>query len=115
MDLRCQTNDGVLIANPGGRIDGANSPAFESALKSAIESADAAPVVLDCGELSYISSMGMRAILLVAQILEGLQRPLAVCSLSEEILNLFEISGFDQVIGIHESLEQALGALGDRG
>ena len=115
MDLRCQTNDGVLIANPGGRVDGVNSPMFESALISAIESADAAPVVLDCSELSYISSAGMRAILLIAQMLEDQERQLAVCSLSEEIQDLFEICGFDQVIGINESLEQALGAIGNRG
>ncbi len=111
-DLGIETMDGALIARAEGRIDASNSPEFEAALLAAIEDRDG-PVIIDCAELSYISSAGMRAILLIAQILEERVLPFAVCSLCEEIAELFEISGFDQVIDTHGSLKEALAAVVD--
>ena len=112
MDVLIEIRDGVLVARAEGRIDAYNSPEFESALRSAIEECEG-PAVIDCSDLSYISSAGMRTILMIAQILEEREVKLAVCCLIEEIAELFRISGFDKIIDTYPTVQQALAAVTD--
>ena len=111
MDIQTERNNGTLIAKAEGRIDGVNARDFEEALKAAI-SADDDTVVMDLEGLSYISSAGLRVILLIAKTLRKRNAELVLCSLSDPIREVFEISGFDKIIPVHASREQALAAIG---
>ncbi len=107
MDIKTEREGGVLIAQPEGRIDSMNARAFQDALNAAIGADDKA-VVMDLQALSYISSAGLRAVLLIAKTLGQRQAKLSVCSLSASIREVFEISGFDKIITVHGSREDAL-------
>ena len=111
MDIKTERADGALIAKAEGRIDGVNARDFEEAMKAAIGSDDSV-VVIDLENLSYISSAGLRVILLIAKTLRKRNAELMLCSLSDPIREVFEISGFDKIIPVHASREQALAALG---
>ena len=111
MDIQTERKDGTLIAKAEGRIDGVNARDFEEALKAAI-SADDNTVVMDLEGLSYISSAGLRVILLIAKTLRKRNAELMLCSLSDPIREVFEISGFDKIIPVHASREQAIAAAG---
>ena len=52
----------------------------------------------------------MRAILLIAKTLWEQDGYFALCSVSEPVREVFEISGFDRIIAIHPSLDPALAA-----
>ena len=93
-----------------GRIDGANAREFQTALDAAIDDNECA-VVLDMERLSYISSAGLRVILLTAKALQGRNRKFAICALSESIREVFEISGFDKIIPIHASRGRGPGCI----
>ena len=82
---------------------------FQAALDAAIDDSEGA-VILDMERLSYISSAGLRVILLTAKSLQGRNAKFAVCSLSESIQEVFEISGFDKIISVHPSQTEALAA-----
>ena len=103
MEISTENRDGALIARAAGRIDGANARDFEAAVQSAIH---------DCEDLSYISSAGLRAILLIAKTLGKRNVKFALCSLSEPIAEIFQISGFDQIISTHASQSDAIAAVG---
>lgn len=107
MGLNIERNDGILIAMAEGRVDGANAQEFQGALTDAIEPSDRA-VVLDLGEITYISSAGLRVILLTARALRRQDAELAVCSLSASIREVFEISGFDKIIPVRDSRPDAI-------
>ncbi len=111
MDLTTERQDGVLCARVSGRIDGTNAFEFEEAVRTAIEKSDHA-VILDLEDLSYISSAGLRAILLTAKNLGRQNAKFALCSLSDQILEIFKISGFDNVIQIYGFKAEALAAIG---
>ena len=111
MDIKTERNDGTLIAKAEGRIDGVNARDFEEAMKKAINSDDST-VVIDLEGLSYISSAGLRVILLIAKTLRKRNAELILCSLSDPIREVFEISGFDKIIPVHASREQALATIG---
>ena len=96
----------VLIANVSGRIDGANALEFEGSLNEAVQDGDRL-YILNFKELSYISSAGLRVILLTARTLQKQEVRLALCELSEAINEVFQVSGFDQIIPIHATLAEA--------
>ncbi len=108
--MNTEQKEGVLIAKPEGRIDGVNARDFHEALTKAI-GADSSPVLVDLAAINYISSAGLRTFLLVAKTLQQRSAQFALCSLSDPIREIFEISGFDKIIAIHPSEDEALAAL----
>ncbi len=103
--------DGVtLIATAEERVDGVNAREFQNDLESAVEETDRT-VILDLQRLVYISSAGLRVILLTAKALQRQQANFAVCSLSESVREIFEISGFDKIIPVHGNVPDAIAAL----
>ncbi len=111
MPISTEREGATLIAKTEGRVDGSNAREFQDALEEAIEATDRA-VVLDMENLSYISSAGLRVILLTAKTLRKQDAKLAVCSLSDSIRQVFEISGFDKIIPIHASQAEAVSSVG---
>ena len=99
----------VLMAD--GRVDGTNASEFQDAINAEINESDRA-VVLDLQDLTYISSAGLRVVLLIAKDLQRQGAKMAACSLSDPVREVFVISGFDKIIPIHDSQDAAMGALG---
>ena len=62
--------------------------------------------------LVYISSAGLRVILIIARSLQGENRKFAVCSLVGPVREVFEISGFDKIIQTHDTQAKAVAAVG---
>ena len=110
MAIDFQRNQGTLIIEAAERVDSTNAQRFLEDLDAAIEPTDQV-VILDMEKLTYISSAGLRVILQTAKILQRQNSGFALCALSGTVREVFEISGFDQVISIHPSQEEAIAAL----
>ena len=100
-----------MVVAVSGRVDSANAPDFQEALRTA-GSSEGQAMILDFGELAYISSAGLRAILMTARILREEAPPLAVCSLLATILEIFEISGFSKILAVCETPDAAAAHVG---
>ena len=74
-------------------------------------SPDDEAVVLDLSELVYISSAGLRTILVMAKTLQQRKTKLALCALNSSIFEIFQIAGFDRILNIVESRQAALEAV----
>lgn len=112
MKVTIERADETVIAIVEGRVDGTNAFEFQKALEAAITEADRV-MILDCEELSYISSAGLRVVLLTARSLQRQNSKFAVCSLSEEIGKVFQISGFDKIIPVFAKRADVLAAFGN--
>ena len=110
MNIQTERDGATLVIKAGDRVDGANAREFQDALEGAIDDADKI-VVLDFEDLSYISSAGLRVVLLVARSLSKQDAKFGICSLSKPIREVFEISGFDKIIPIHDSQTEAVAKL----
>lgn len=111
MNVQVEHNDGVLVAKVEGRVDSSNSQDFERQLQAAIGE-DVGAVVMDLGQLAYISSAGLRVVLLVAKTLGQRNVSISLCSLSDPVQSVFEISGFNRIIQIYDTQADALAAAG---
>ena len=110
MEINAERDSGAVIARANGRIDSSNSREFHSALEAVVTDDDSA-VVLNFENVAYISSAGMRVILITAKSLQSSGTKFALCSMDESIREVFKISGFDKIIPIHGSQSEALTAV----
>ncbi len=112
MEVTTERQGGILSICVDGRIDGSNVVEFEEAIREAIGDDDRV-VIMDLENLRYISSAGLRAVLLTGKTLKGGGAELVLCSLSEPIRKVFEISGFDTLFAIHASRSAVQSSLSD--
>ena len=107
MEINTEREQGtLLIVKAEGRLDGISAREFDDAMRSKISEKDSV-VIMDLEKLSYISSAGLRVILMTAKTLQKRNAKLLLCSLSEPIREVFEISGFDKIIPIHTTRGEA--------
>ena len=65
-------------------------------------------LVLDFSAVAYISSVGLRVLMIAAQQMRQAQAPLLVAGLQSVVAEIFTISRFDKVIPVCATLEEAL-------
>ena len=109
MEITAERHGETLIAKTDGRVDGTNAREFQTTLEESLNDSESG-VILDMEKLAYISSAGLRVILLMAKSLQGKNTKFAICSLSSSIQEVFHISGFDKIITVHASQAEALAA-----
>ena len=63
---------------------------------------------MNFGGLDYINSTGMRVLLILAKRLAGVKGKLVLCEMKEHILEVFKISGFNQILTITDTEADAL-------
>lgn len=107
MDIQTEQQEGVLVLKPQGRIDSANAHDFQQSLSAAIGDRQSA-VVADFEGISYMSSAGLRAILIVAKAMRQRGAKFALCAMTPVIQDVFNISGFSKVISVEDSRAEAL-------
>ena len=68
-------------------------------------------VVLDCAELNYIASAGLRVVLMCAKRAQSAGTRLVVCGLQAPVREVFTVSGFLKILSVADDFEQAQAAL----
>lgn len=97
MDIIKTKKENVLNLELSGRLDTTTAPVLENVLKEEIQ--DVSELCFDFTALEYISSAGLR-VLLGAQKLMNKQGSMTVCNVNEEIMEVFEITGFSDILTI---------------
>ena len=97
----------VLVLSPEGRLDSVNAGEFQALVMGHIDGGEESMIV-DFSHLDYISSAGIRVARLASKALEESEGQFMLCAMSDHISRVFRISGFDRVIAIADTLEDAL-------
>ena len=110
MEFHSRPLDGLLLAAPTGRIDHAAAGALEGALLPLLDVPEASnrAVVLDLSGVDYISSVGLRVLMLAAKRMRALGQPIGVAALQPVVAEIFAISRFDRVLPVFPTLGDAL-------
>lgn len=110
MEIDVQENSNANVLYIEGRLDANSAPDLEKRLYEVIDRGEKA-VILDFAHVAYISSAGLRILLMGAKKLKGTGRNLLLCNLNTSVMEVLKITGFHRVLAIHEDLEQAMAAL----
>ncbi|MCE2436706.1 MAG: STAS domain-containing protein [Pseudomonadales bacterium] len=106
LKLETEVHEGILVVSVTGRIDTTSVDSFHSAVDRQLQDAEAGFVV-DCSDLLYISSAGLRSILLHAKTASKRNVQFVLCCLPNTIKEIVRIAGFDRIITIRETRAQA--------
>lgn len=107
MEIRKRTEGTVTILELVGRLNSLVATQLEKHIRLTVRGG-AKSILLDCGELSYISSAGLRAFLSGAKEVRKNNGKFALCNLSSNVQEVFEVSGFIDILNVHRSKEQAI-------
>ena len=110
MQIKTEWGKGILVLMPEQRIDGSNATKFHDTLSLAIKNTDGS-LLLDMERLTYVSSAGLRVILIASKTLENRDMKLLVCSLSVKVRRIFQISGIDKMVETHNAREEAIASV----
>lgn len=107
MEITASQKENVLLVVVEGRIDSVTSARLEAWIAANI-TPPKSDVLLDCSSLDYISSAGLRVMLNLSKLLSRASLQFSMCSVQDHVREVFEISGFDSFIPIHDSVADAL-------
>ena len=107
INIEWQRKDGILVAALNGRVDSNNANEFQKMMEAKIDPKDRA-LIMDFEQISYISSAGLRVVVVMAKKFKGPYKKLVICALSEPIKKLFTMTGLDQAMTLRGTRTEAI-------
>jgi anti-anti-sigma factor len=100
----------VIVAVPVGRVDHRSAAELEAALAPLVKEASGSKgaLVLDFAGIEYISSVGLRILMIAAKQLRASDAKIAVANLQPVVAEIFAISRFDRVLGVFPTVRGAI-------
>jgi anti-anti-sigma factor len=110
MEIREETVDGVSVLSLTGRLDASNAAETEAKVLGSIDGGTN-HLVIDCSALEYISSAGLRILLMAAKRMTPPRRKLALAGLRQQVREVFDIAGFSNLFDLHKTRSAAVAAV----
>jgi anti-anti-sigma factor len=113
MELSPRQAGKTLVLHPAGRIDHTHADAFAAALAPHLRDcvAGGQALVIDMSGVDYISSIGLRVLMVAIKQVKPKGGRMALCGLAPLVLEVFTISRFDLLFQIFATQAEALAAL----
>ena len=96
----------LTIVRPQGRLDASGAPPLEQELRRHLTHGETR-LIVDLSETNYISSNGLRVLLVALKAARKNGGALKLCCLSARLSEIFEMVGFDQVFEIYPTCAEA--------
>jgi serine/threonine-protein kinase RsbW len=105
------SRDDVTVLPIHGRVDAVTAPQLSAQVREQID-AGARYVLLDLSHVTFLSSSGLRSLLLIRKELMTVGGELRLAALQPQVHEVFALTGFTQVFAIHATADEALDAFG---
>lgn len=106
MQISLQSTPGATIISLLGRLDELATAEVEQAFTAMLNS-ERQGLIVDMEGVEYVSSSGLRVLLMLMKAMKNQQRVLKLCNLSPFVAEVFEVSNFAVMFDVHDSLESA--------
>jgi anti-sigma B factor antagonist len=110
MEITEDKKGDIVILALSGKLDASTSKTFEDKLLADIDSGGQR-FVIDLAQLEYVSSSGLRVLLVAAKRLTSSKGKIVLCSLKDHIRHVFDLAGFSSILTIFGSRDEALKSL----
>jgi anti-sigma B factor antagonist len=96
MVTKIEENDGIMTVCLEGRLDTSASDATEAELKPVYET-ECKEIILDCTQLEYIASSGLRLFLNMLIDTKPQGKHLVIKGMTQPLRDVFDITGFSNL------------------
>ena len=110
MNISIEQQNEVTTVVAGGRLDVMGAPEIEASCKKLI-SEGTQRLLLDMASVEYISSAGLRSLLVLAKAVKSASGALVLCNLVPAVRDVMTISGFDNILALAADRPAALALL----
>jgi anti-sigma B factor antagonist len=99
----------VTVLVPQARVDSNTAGDFEKVLVGVLNGGQT-KLLIDFGDLDYISSAGLRVVLIGAKTCKAKGGKLVLTGMKKHIREVFDVSGFSKILNILETRTEGLAA-----
>ena len=110
MQITTTNEAGASVIRVEGSMDAISVAEFDAEWKKVIEEGSTR-VVVEMSGLEYISSAGLRGILMLAKTTKMKRVSLAFAGMRDMVFDMFKLSGFLTILSVHPDVPSALAAL----
>ena len=96
MDIMTQQNGDSLTISIKGFIDSSTAPNFEKSVLEACKTTK--KLTLNFAEVDFVSSAGLRVLLIAKKTLSAVNGDLAIINANDEVRELFDLTGFSDIL-----------------
>jgi stage II sporulation protein AA (anti-sigma F factor antagonist) len=107
MSLTINKKDSVIVICAEGQMNSSNASELERELLAQLDSGEHR-VVFDLSLVGYVSSAGLRVVLVLAKRLKQVKGTLVLCGLQPKVHEVFDISGFLSILTVLDTREDAI-------
>jgi anti-anti-sigma factor len=107
MKIVRQEKDGVICLQIEGRLDAESAQEAETTVRDVLKQGSRR-MLFDLSQMEYISSAGLRVILMAVKELRNKQGKVVLCGLTPYVKEIFDVSNFSSIIPITDSVEAGL-------
>jgi anti-anti-sigma factor len=100
MTVKTTKNGNKCTFTLQGRLDTTTAPELQAVLIPAIDGSEFSVIELDFAELEYISSAGLRVLLLGQKTAKNKAKSQIILNVRDEITEIFEMTGFSEFLTI---------------
>lgn len=98
--MKTSVTDKAVIVSVIEKVDSGNSSEFEKELLKTAEENKGKRLILDCSELTYISSAGLRVLLKIKKLLSEPELE----NVSKDVYKILSVTGFTQILTVKRKL-----------
>ena len=102
-----QEKDGIICFQIDGRLDAGSASQAETQVKQVLQQGNLR-LLFDLSKMDYISSAGLRVILMAVKELRNKKGKVVLCCLTPYVKEIFDVSNFSSIIPITDSVESGL-------
>ena len=99
LNINQNTEGAKMVLALEGRLDTTTAPQLEAVVKNQLSGIE--DLTFDIKDLEYVSSAGLR-VLLSAQKIMNKQGDMLIKNVSEDVMEVFEVTGFSSILNIEE-------------
>jgi len=110
MEIQKERVGDVYVVSANGRLDGIYSMAFAKEVGELIAGTNP-KILIDFGQIDFVTSAGIRAVLLLMNKAKASGGAFALCGVNEQVREVLDASGLAAIIGIHPGRPEGLAAL----
>lgn len=111
MNIQSEIRGNISVLKPIGRIDQNSAASFQERLLATLDADKGCAVALDMSAVDFLSSIGLRALMVAHKRCQANGAKLVLFSLTPTVREVFSISRFDQVLRCFDARDQALASL----
>lgn len=106
MEMKENKKDDITVLSIDGKIDSSTADSFEKKLTELLEQKEK-KLLLDFSMVDYISSAGLRAMLITIKKAKNINAKLAISNPNENVANIINMAGFSAMMPYFSGLDDA--------